>query len=252
MKKTLLFVVMLLALALVFAARIQAGEEGGGETAKPDCYVYVNGIVGTVETQAADAEDKEAWAAATLNQCLNVGDKVRTSEDGKAAVIYGDAIQTRINATSTVTIAQSEESEQPDSMGLDVGEMFTDMNRELAGENAQFKINTPSGVVAVRGTQFNVKVDTEGKSIINVLDGVVAVFNELGEVLAEAGKATEMLKGIIPANPFDFNIEDFQKQLDSWKDAISIGKALEAVKEKVEEKKQELEEKLDVKKKFGF
>ena len=255
MKKILLpiFLVVMMALA---AGMAFAQEEGEGDSSadEPDCAAFINGIVGTVETQAADTEDTETWTAATLYQCLNIGDRVRTGEDGKAAVKYAAGVQMRVNASTVLTLSvdPDTESEDPNSMDMEIGEMFTEMDTALAAEGTTFKVNTPAGVVAVRGTQFNVLVDAEGKSKINVLDGVVAVFNELGEVLAEAGKATEMLKDMIPENPFDFDIGEFQQQLDQWKDAINIGAILDGLNEKIDEQKDQIKEDLDVKGKFGF
>lgn len=227
-----------------------AQEEGGEETA--DCYAFIAGIVGTMEYQTADAEDKEVWQAAELNMCLDPGDRVRTPAESAGAIKYGEGIEMRLNAGSTVTVTQSEAAENPDSIDLEVGELFADLNKEILGDDASFKVNTPSGVVAVRGTQFNVAVDAEGKSKINVLDGVVAVFNELGEVLAEAGFATELLKDVLPVDPFSFDIDAFKADLDKWKDQISIGAVKEALMEKIDEKKDELKEKLDPRKKLGF
>jgi hypothetical protein len=258
MKKTILLVAFIAALAFsAGAARAQesdAAEPATGTVETPACPVSINGIVGTVETQLSDAEDKEAWAPAELNQCMNIGDHVRTGGDGKVAIRYGDGIQLRANATSTLTIAKSDDAttDIPDSIGMDMGELFTEMDKAKAGENAQFKVNTPSGVVAVRGTQFNVLIDADGKSKVNVLEGVVEVFNELGKVLAEAGFATEIMKGELPLDPAQFNIEEFQNQLNQWKDTISIGKVLGAVKEKINEKKDEIKDKVNIKKKLGF
>jgi hypothetical protein len=236
--------------AVLFAAVILAGVPAFAEDgeAAPACHAQINGIVGTCQFHAKDAAEDE-WKAAELNQCLQAGDKIRTLEDGKLAFKYGEGIQMRLNASSTVTIAQQEKSENPDEVGLDVGELFTELDKEKEPDS-NFRVVTPAGVMAVRGTKFNIAVDAEGKSKVNVLEGIVSVFNDLGEVLAEAGKATELLKGVLPLDPFDFNVEDFTKQLDQWKDAISIGKVLEAVKDEVNNKVNEVKDSVPVPKKI--
>ena len=253
--KRVLFLTAIMACAMMFVSVAKAQEAATGTadvSGQPQCFVSINGIVGTVETQPATAENKDIWASATLNQCMNVGDHLRTAVESKAAVRYGDGIQLRINSSATLTIAQTEGAAQPDSAGLDLGELYTEMDKAKAGDAADFKVNTPSGVVAVRGTQFNVLVDAEGKSKVNVLEGVVSVLNDLGEVLAEAGFATELLKGAIPLTPEAFNVEEFKNQLNQWKDAISIGKVLGAVKDKINDKKEEIKDKVNIKKKLGF
>jgi len=238
---------------LIFGAACLAQDEGGA--AAENCYAKINGIVGTCQTHLKDAPEDE-WKAAELNQCLNPGDSVRTLEDGKAAVAYGEGVQMRMNASSTLVINQQEKSEKIDEADLTVGELFTELDKEKDPDSANFRVVTPAGVMAVRGTKFNVAVDAEGKSDVNVLEGVVSVFNDLGEVLAEAGKATEILKGVLPSTPFDFDIGAFESKLNEWKDAISIGKVLDAAKKEVENKVNEVKDSVptpkNIKKKFGF
>lgn len=240
MKRVLYISFIALAAAGLFLLRpaFAQDEQGGGEaamstSAQPDCYAAIIGIVGACQTLAKDAPE-DAWATATLNQCLNAGDKVRTLEDGKLALKYGDAAQMRLNASSTLVIAQQEGSQNPDEIDLNMGELYTELDKEKQPDS-KFRVVTPAGVMAVRGTKFNVAIDAEGKSKVNVLEGIVGVFNDLGEVLADAGKATEILKGVLPATPFDFNIEEFQNKLNEWKDKISIGKILDAAKDKANE-----------------
>lgn len=243
MKRAFLFSFMGLLAAVLFFVRPAIAQDdtqaqGGSDAAtsttdQPACFAAIIGIVGSCQTLAKGASD-DAWATATLNQCLNVGDKVRTLDDGKLALKYGDSVQMRLNASSTLVIAQQEGSENPDEIDLNMGELYTELDKEKQPDS-KFRVVTPAGVMAVRGTKFNVAIDAEGKSKVNVLEGMVGVFNDLGEVLAEAGKATEILKGVLPATPFDFNVEEFQNKLNEWKDKISVGKVLEAAKEKVNE-----------------
>ena len=231
----------------------QEATDGSAEK-KEACYASINGIVGACETQAAGAAEDE-WKAAELNQCLNPGDKVRTLGDGKVALKYGEALQMRVNASSTFVIVKQEGSEQPDEIDLSAGELYAELDKEKDPES-NFKVVTPSGVMSVRGTKFNIAISEDGKTKVNVLEGVLSVLNDLGEVLAEAGKFTEILKGELPLDPADFNIEDFTKSLDAWKDAISIGKILEGVKDEVNKKVEEVKDQVptpkNIKKKLGF
>jgi hypothetical protein len=106
-------------------------------------------------------------------------------------------------------------------------------------------------VVAVRGTEFNVAVDKEGKAKVNVLDGVVAIINDLGEVLAEAGFAVDLLQGV-QLELLEFDIGEFKKNLDAWKDQISVGAVKEKLMNQLNEQKDKLKEKIPGKGKLGF
>lgn len=254
MKRNTLITALLFCAISLTALPAFSEEAADGAAPAEGCYAAINGIVGTCETQVSGAPEDE-WKAAELNQCLNPGDKVRTLGDGKAAIKYGDALQMRVNASSTLVIVQQEGSDKPDEIDLSSGELFAELDKEK-DPDSKFKVATPSGVMSVRGTKFNVAITEDGKTKVNVLEGVLSVMNDLGEVLAEAGKFTELLKGELPLDPADFNIEDFQKSLDAWKDAISIGKILEGVKDEVNKKVDEVKDQVptpkNIKKKLGF
>ncbi len=239
---------LLAVMACLAALPVLAEEEAA---APPDCYAYLAGIAGTVEFQAADAEDKEAWQAGELNKCLNQGDRVRTLAESGAAIKYGKGVEMKLNAETTVTVKQNEGAENPDSIDMDMGELFTTLDKEIMGDGAEFKVGTPSGVVAVRGTEFNVAVDKEGKAKVNVLDGVVAIINDLGEVLAEAGFAVDLLQGV-QLELLEFDIGEFKKNLDAWKDQISVGAVKEKLMNQLNEQKDKLKEKIPGKGKLGF
>ncbi len=211
-----------------------------------DCTAYIAGITGTAEFRVS--EDDE-WEAVELDMCLMIGDMLRTKEKSGLALKFGEAVDVKVNESSELTIsAIDEDSEEPNQVDLEMGELWSELDKEKE-ENLEFQVGTPSGVVAVRGTEFNVAVDEEGKSKINVLKGVVKVFNDMGEVFAKAGMATELLDGKLPVEPFEFDVEAFKNKLDSWKDQISVGKIKEAMTQKIEEKKDEV--KKNIKKNIG-
>jgi hypothetical protein len=213
---------------------------------KEDCEAYIAGITGTAQYRE---KDEDEWTAAELNMCIYVGDKVRTLKDSALALQFGKKTQMRVNALSTFTVETLDPKKpKPNQVNFKVGEAWTKIDDK--DEKVIFAVKTPVATAGVRGTEFDVAVDEEGKSKVSVIEGVVSVLNELGEVFAEAGKATEILKGQMPGALEDFNIEEFQNKLNQWKDQVSIGAVKEAMKEKVEEKKNEMKDK--VKGKFKF
>lgn len=73
----------------------------------------------------------------------------------------------------------------------------------------RFKVKTPTVIVAIRGTQFLVNVESEKTTEIVVLDGTVEVSAPGGEktVLVKAGHMLKVIKGedILKPSPVDLN-----------------------------------------------
>ena len=63
------------------------------------------------------------------------------------------------------------------------------------GGTAPFELGTPSAVIAVRGTQFDVEVNSRNVTEVDVVDGLVEVFGQNangGSVLVEPGFSTRI------------------------------------------------------------
>lgn len=59
-------------------------------------------------------------------------------------------------------------------------------------------VETPSGVAAVKGTEFYGIVDADGNTQIIVIEGIVQLMNKLGEILIEAGQTGKLTKNGAP------------------------------------------------------
>lgn len=242
--RLVLFSVAFVAAVAVFFTPLFAGEEADEEES---CRIYIAGIVGECEMALDPAEEMEdvEWEEAGLDVCLSAGDLVRTKKESLMAVAFGEEKEVRLNALSMVRIEEPDEDEA-DQIMLTKGHLYA----KVTGKKAAFSVRTPSAIAGVRGTEFDVEVDEEEGTKVHVLEGEVAVFNELGEVLAKAGMATEILKGKLPLDPFEFDIDEYRKKIEAWKDKIQVGKVVEKLKEEIEEKKEEVKDvKKDIKKK---
>ena len=197
------------------------------ESEKPDCPAYVTDVQGTAEVTT----DEEEWTALEVNGCVYVGDVIRTGDESAVAMVLGAETLIRVNANSNFQLwNEDEDAEVPNELDMDLGEILTTIQPEEEGKEVPFKVNTPSGVVAVKGTEFFVGVDEDGKSDIKVLDGVVEAFNELGKVLVEVGMATELLGGVLPAEPFGFDIDKFNEYV-GWANALKTGDFKKVIKD---------------------
>jgi hypothetical protein len=227
-----LFAGFVLSIALTAGAAFAAEQQ----TKEEDCDAFIAGITGKVQYKE---KDEAEWVDADLNMCLYVGDIVRTLKDSGAALQFGNKVQVKLNGLAQFKVTAADPKKPlPNQLDLKVGEAWAKIDDK--NEKVVFQVKTPSALAGVRGTEFDVAVDEEGKSKVSVLEGVVKVLNDLGEVLAEAGMSTEILKGKMPGDLQKFDVQEFQNKINQWKDQISVGKIKEAMKQQVEQKKQEI------------
>ncbi len=129
----------------------------------------------------------------------NMGDKVtqgmvlKTGTKAIAEITFqGSTI--RINEKSSVVMTELSRSlngnKEFTEFNVENGHVLFKVTRKLS-QDEKFKVNTPTAVAGVRGTEFNVTVDKD-KSIISCTEGKVAVKESTTDdsafVLVEAGK----------------------------------------------------------------
>lgn len=136
---------------------------------------------------------KGAAESASRGTRLHSGNVLRTGSDAAAAVIFTDDKSIlKVRENSKVNIAGKREEEGIlKTIKMEFGQLWAKVTRS----EATFKIETPSGVAAVKGTQFYCILDGKGNMIIFCLEGAVEIFNKLGRALVNAGQT-----GIIGEN----------------------------------------------------
>lgn len=124
---------------------------------------------------------------AQLGDRLRNGDMVFTSENTRAALRFtDDGSILRINPRSQVRLTtRDERGAVVRTLQLEFGEVWARVNRRNGSE---FRIQTPAGVAAVKGTEFLVRVDSAGETTVITLEGVVEFFNEAGRTDVRAGQ----------------------------------------------------------------
>ncbi|NIR62147.1 MAG: TonB-dependent receptor, partial [Gammaproteobacteria bacterium] len=146
---------------------------------------------GTVEVQRAD---DARWQPASVGDSLCEQDTLRTGSYSRAAAaLINDAI-IRIDADTTVHLAEiTREEEERSFFDLVLGaiQSFSRRPRLLA-------VNTPYLNATVEGTEFVIRV-VETRTELTVLEGMIAAANEQGRItladgqsaVAQAGQAPE-------------------------------------------------------------
>ena len=107
---------------------------------------------------------QSVWSPVSVGMVLSEGDTLRTSarswallniDDGKIAAV-------EVKEGSEMMIAELQVDPQTDMsqtlLDLAMGEVLI-RAQKVHGENSRFEVKTPTSIVGVRGTTFNVKVE---------------------------------------------------------------------------------------------
>ena len=124
-------------------------------------------------------------SAAQIGQRLDNGDLVTTSENTRAAIRFtDDGSMVRLNPNSVLTVRTEGNREAlTKTLELEFGELWA----RVTEQRGTFQVQTPSGVAAVKGTEFVVRVDAQGNTTVLTLEGAVDFFNGAGTVEVSAG-----------------------------------------------------------------
>ena len=147
---------------------------------------------GGVTFQRADAV---GWYAAPVDHALFVRDRLRTSEDGRAAVEMEDLSQLRLNPRSELVITPARAASAKSRISFLKGLLYF-LHRNRPGE---IEVDTPVGIAAIEGTEFVLAVDeATGATTLSLLEGRVELSNEFGRASLVGGEQGVMERGQPP------------------------------------------------------
>jgi hypothetical protein len=173
----------------------------GAATAAGDAEVIL--VVGKAEVREAKGSD---WKPVTAQQQLPAGATVRTGDGSQMALLLKDQTQIRVNQQSMLTFASADDAEPETKLDLLQGRIWAQVKRLLRATTALtlarsqlrvLRLNTPVATIGIRGTDWDVEVGENGKTMVTALSGEIEMSNEFGSVniganeqaTAEAGKA---------------------------------------------------------------
>lgn len=137
--------------------------------------------------------DLAGWTAVELAQDLLAGDVLRTNATGNLAVMFADRTQMRLARNTTIIVK---------SVGAAADSVFELQRGTLWGRAARgglgLTVETPAAAAAVRGTDFALTVDGD-RTVLTVLEGIVALGNPQGTVTVRQGEAAAARIGEAPA-----------------------------------------------------
>jgi hypothetical protein len=159
----------------------------------------VTSIVGPVEWKAASGR-----AFTTLsNQVIRTGDELRTGPGGSVVVHLPDSSYMVVSENSRVVLDDIWSGNFKSIMNLMLGQVRFYIQR-LGGRPNPYSVRTPTALIAVRGTTFDVFVDDAQVAEVRCLEGRITVESTATnrEVILEPGFRTLVRPGdAAPAMP---------------------------------------------------
>src|SRR5712691_7363472 len=157
-------------------------------------------VSGTVEWRAVSSK---SFRPMTTSQPVQVGDEVRTGPDAQLILEVPDGSYMVVAENSKLIVEDFWSGNLRSLMNLMVGKVRFYVQR-LGGRPNPYRVTTPTALIAVRGTTFEVTVDDAQLAEVRCLEGRVAV-ETVGlpnrEVILEAGRKTLVRPGDYPLPP---------------------------------------------------
>lgn len=150
-------------LACLFAGSTQAADDTAAKV------VSAGGNVSLIRHDSL-------WAL-FANQTVGVGETIVTGDDGFAYLEVSDGSSFVVYPNSHVVFRKNPSSLR-DLVDIFLGRIKIYI-QDLGGSPSRHRIFTPTAVISVRGTTFNVTVDENETTVVSVEEGVVGVRHRL-------------------------------------------------------------------------
>ncbi len=137
---------------------------------------------GKVEIQKTNTK---TWNRGRRGYRLNSGDKIKTGDNSIAALYFtDDKSMMKIRSRSDVVIqGERKQKSIAKRIFMSAGEVFVSVKKQ----NTIFRLETPTGVAAVKGTEFYANFK-DGIFKIFGISGIIELINQYGSVLVQAGQ----------------------------------------------------------------
>ena len=156
---------------------------------------------GTVEVRPGGSD---VWLPASPAQRLEPGDRIRTGPHSGAVIAFFDGSRTAMEAETEVTIIEMRSRRDGTAKVILLyqrrGWTYHHV-QPLRDSASRFEVETPTAVMAVRGTEFAVAVEADGTTEVKVREGGVRVVARGKAIEVPAGHATSVKPDLPPASP---------------------------------------------------
>lgn len=159
----------------------------------PGAAAEILNLQGTGEQRPGGAPD---WKPARVAQPLAAGDYVRTRESSRMALLFADQTQVRLNQNTVLQVKGVATPAQPTTtLLLEAGRAWAQTRR---APGSRLNLQTPAATAGIRGTDWDIEVGPDGKTLLTVLSGQVEFSNEQGSVLVASNEAAVAEVGKAP------------------------------------------------------
>jgi len=135
-----------------------------------------------------------AWAVAQTNSVLSPGDRIRTGLRSRAVVRLANLSVLRVNELTTFVVQPPSAPGKTGRIDVQSGSTYF-FSRERP---ADVEFSTPLSSGAIRGTEFNLAVADNGRSVVTLIDGALSLSNSLGAVEMVSGEEATVEPGQAP------------------------------------------------------
>ena len=141
------------------------------------------------ETQQLD------WRPAKVNQQVFPSNLVRTGDLSKMALLFPDRTQIRLAQNSVLQIKEvSTGKDQKTILNLNAGRSWMQSKTSPGG----LEMQTPSALASIRGTDWEIVVEPDGRSTLTVFSGEAEFSNDQGRVSVGKNEQASAEKGRAP------------------------------------------------------
>jgi Leucine-rich repeat (LRR) protein len=131
------------------------------------------------------------WVEAQVGMPLEVGDRMKTGDNSSAEITFFDGSTIELQAGTEIEIASLDISTDTGATAITLEQTIgTTISRvtKLVDPASRYKVETPTGVVAVRGSAVEVHVTEDGTTRVVNLEGEIWVTGEGAELQIAEGE----------------------------------------------------------------
>lgn len=195
-----------LVLCIGLVARLHAEDQTRPAGQPPSPASVAQGKIVAMHGQVEHAKARvDTWDPAQAFQALYVAERVRTLAASRAAILFIDETQVKLNAGAVLAIREMRAAGGKRTLfELSLGEGWFRTKNPASG----LTIQTPAAAASIRGSEINVRVQPDQQTVLTVVEGDVEFGNEAGSLLVVAGEEATAVPGQPPTKRIMLTPED--------------------------------------------
>jgi hypothetical protein len=175
---------------------------------------FASNAIGTLTIVRTDGVQQRLQGKG--NVPLYEGDVLQTDGSSQALITFKEGIEVALNENTSFKLISRWEKDMPTVriLRLKQGEVWA----KTAGGPKRFEVETPVATASVKETEFNLKVQDDGQSILTVIEGVVSFGTPFGTCPIRTDTISYGVRGKKCTKPAAADA----KAARSWTDAVRM------------------------------